>query len=371
MIDKKNFSLTKNFYTVDHVVEEVFKRFEIQQFERVQFDFGDGITCVDLPDRETIEQVIRKAMEKAGISGDRMSEENKKRAELFFNQFLPRGKKKRVLENVDGDTIFIRTADMDMFSVRSGELDKDASVFISEEYETELDKENLFVIEDFMKRCKNSDSQQSTFDFAGEYRSEHIRCLVPGNPLYVVNASLFKTPQNLVIVSHGPERDFVFQLVDNAKYIDAWIKSRNVNFYSLDYEFWKGGKDRVRRSFNPDFFIKVDLQRYIDLLIADGKNADRLRTLQDAGKKELILVVEIKSDEDRDEITRAKERYGIGHFAAVNKRLDIINAIDVPEDFRDSVHQHYSFFLLTPKLYSRWFENLRNGKELIVNGGNE
>ncbi len=361
MIDKKNFSLTKNFYTVDQVVEEVFKRFETQQFERTSFDFGDGITCVDLPGRETIEQVVCKAMEKAGITGDKVSEENKKRAELFFNQFLPRGKKKRVLENVEGDTIYIKTAAMDMSSARSGELDKDASVFISEEYETELDKENLFVIQDFGARRKNGDSQQSTFDFAGEAKSEHIRSLIPLKSLYVVNASLFKTPQNMVIVSHGPERDFVFQLVDNAKYIDSWIKSRNMDFYSLDYEFWKGGKDRARRSFNPDFFIKIDLQRYIDLLVTDGKNVDRLHALQDAGKKEFIFVVEIKSDDDQDEITRAKERYGIDHFAAVNNRLDVINAIDVPDDFRDSIHQHYSFFLLTPEQYSQWFGKLRSG----------
>lgn len=361
MIDKKNFSLAKNFYTVDQVIEEIFKRFETQQFERAQFDFGDGITCSELPDRETIEQVVRKAMEKASIAGDRISEENKKRAELFFNQFLPRGKKKRVLENVEGDTDYIKTAGMDMSSARSGELDKDASVFISEEYESELDKENLFVIEDFGKRRKDSDAQQITLDFAGKSESEYIRSLVPGKPLYVVNASLFKTPQNLVIVSHGPERDFVFQLVDNAKYIDSWIKSRNMDFYSLDYEFWKGGKDRVRRSFNPDFFIKVDLQRYIDLLIADGKNVDRLHALQDKGKKELVLVVEIKSDEDRDEITRAKERYGEDHFAAVNKRLDEINAIDVPEEFRAGIHQAYVFFLLTPEHYGSWFGRLRSG----------
>jgi len=307
-------------------------------------------------------------MEKARITGDKVSEENKKRAELFFNQFLPRGKKKRVLENVEGDTVYIKTAAMDMSSARSGELDKDASVFISEEYETELDKENIFVIQDFGARRKNDDSQQSTFDFAGEAKSEHIRSLIPLKPLYVVNASLFKTPQNLVIVSHGPERDFVFQLVDNAKYIDSWIKSRNMDFYSLDYEFWKGGKDRVRRSFNPDFFIKIDLQRYIDQLIADGKDVKRLQALQDSGKKEIVLVVEIKSDEDQDEITRAKERYGIDHFVAVNNRLDEINAIDVPEDYRAHIHQHYSFFLLTPQEYGHWFGMLRSGT--LVQGEN-
>jgi hypothetical protein len=86
-----------------------------------------------------------------------------------------------------------------------------------------------------------------------------------------------------------------------------------------------------------------------------------LQALQDSGRKEIVLVVEIKSDEDQDEITRAKERYGKDHFVAVNKRLDIINPIDVPEDFRDSIHQHYSFFLLTPEQYGHWFGLLRSG----------
>lgn len=107
--------------------------------------------------------------------------------------------------------------------------------------------------------------------------------------------------------------------------------------------------------------MKIDIQRYIDLLLMDGKDVGRLQALQDSGKKELILVVEIKSDEDQDEITRAKERYGQDHFVAVNKCLDMINAIDVPEDFRAHINHHYSFFLLTPLEYGHWFGMLRSG----------
>ena len=86
-----------------------------------------------------------------------------------------------------------------------------------------------------------------------------------------------------------------------------------------------------------------------------------LQALQDSGKKEIVLVVEIKSDEDQDEITRAKERYGQDHFVAVNKRLDMINAIDVQEDFRAHIYQHYLFSLLTPQQYAQWFGRLRSG----------
>ncbi len=85
-------------------------------------------------------------------------------------------------------------------------------------------------------------------------------------------------------------------------YIDSWIKSPDKNFYSIDYEYWKGGKDRVRRSFNPDFFIKIDLDEYITRLESEGKqdHLEKLKKLQDEGVETIIKVVEIKSDEEQD-----------------------------------------------------------------------
>lgn len=362
MIDKKRFALTRDFYTVDQVVSEIASRFALRQFESKHFDFGDGIVVSDLPEHETIKKVIRKAMEKAKIEGNRLSEDNKKVIELFFNQFLPKGRKKRVHVNIEGDLIGIKTLNMDAASARSGELDRDVSVFISEDYAAELKDENEFVIKDFQKRLKENKGQLM-MDFAGVEESDYIRSFVKIKPLYVVNTSMFKTPLNLIIVSHGPERDFVFKLVEHSKYVDAWVKSRDMGFYSLSYEFWKGGKDRVRRSFNPDFFIKQDLQRYIDKLLEDNPNVDlkKLHQLQDQGIKEIIRVVEIKSDEDQEEVTRAKERFGKDHFDNVNNRLRQTNPIDLSEDFQDSIAQYYTFDLLRPEIYSAWFNNLRKG----------
>jgi type III restriction enzyme len=362
MIDRKRFALTRNFYTIDQVAGEIADRFALRQFETKHFDFGDGIVVDDLPDRETIEKVIRKAMEKAGIESSRLSENNKKVIELFFNQFLPRGKKKRVHVNIEGDLIGIKTLDMDMASARTSELDRDTSIFVSEDYEEELTDENEFVIKDFQKRTKETEGQL-TMDFAGTEGSEYIRPLIKSKPLYAVNTSMLKTPLNLVIVSHGPERDFVFKLVEHSKYIDAWVKSRDVGFYSLSYEFWKAGKDRIRRSFNPDFFIKINLQHYMDKLSEDNPHADlsKLRELEDRGIKEIIRVVEIKSDEDQEEITRAKERFGKDHFENVNNRLRQVNPIDLPEDFQSNITQYYTFDLLRPESYSLWFNNLRKG----------
>ena len=135
-------------------------------------------------------------------------------------------------------------------------------------------------------------------------------------PPYIVNPSVFKTPQSTILVTHTPEKEFVFRLLEHSQYLDAWIKSPDKGFYSIDYEYWKGGKDRVRRGFNPDFFIKINLDDYITLLRKKGavKHLEGLRDLQEKGIESVIRVVEIKSDEDDDEATPAKAEWAKAHF---------------------------------------------------------
>lgn len=359
---QRRFELKKNFYTVDQLASDIADRFAMRQFEEKHFDFGDGFVLDDLPKFDDIEKIITSAMKKAGVEGRKLSEENKKAVELFFNQFLPRGKKKRLLVNVEGDILPIYSLGLDASSIRSSEIERFRSVFISEDYLSELAEENQFVIHDLQERYKKEE-KQLTLDAINTLQSDHIRQLIEFRRLYVVNTSLFKTPQNLVVVSHDPERDFVFKLVDYAKYIDSWVKSRDMGFYSLDYEYWKGGKDRVRRSFNPDFFIKIDLDKYIGKIASEAGTSvlAKLHALQDQGIKEVIRVVEIKSDEDQEDVTRAKERYGKEHFENVNNRLRSINPFDLPEKFRSNAYQHYTFDLLRPETYGVWFEKLKDG----------
>jgi type III restriction enzyme len=122
-------------------------------------------------------------------------------------------------------------------------------------------------------------------------------------------------------------------------------------------------KDRVRRSFNPDFLIQINLQNYLTnkALEPSPKAVQRLRALQDQGIEELIFVVEIKSDDDDSEATRAKGTYGTDHFNALNQRLREINPIDLLEDFRDSVNQQNIFYTLRPSDYPGWFSRFRSG----------
>ncbi len=58
-------------------------------------------------------------------------------------------------------------------------------------------------------------------------------------------------------------------------------RRRRLCFYALHAKspHWKGGKDRARRSFNPDFFIKIDLDGYISRLGIEEKQ-DRVEKLK-------------------------------------------------------------------------------------------
>lgn len=358
---EKHFELKRNYYTVDEIASEIAQRFSTIIYETNNFDFGNGFVYDKLPEYDDIEQVILFAMKESGIEGRKLSEHNKKAIDLYFNQFIPRGRKKQIMTNVEGDIKPISTKYMDSSSARSGDVANYKSIFISEDYLNELDEENLFVLKDLKQRDKVTSKQLSLYSMNLQL-NDYVRQLFEQYRVYVVNQSLFKTPQNLVIVSHDPERDFIIKLVNHSRYIDAWIKSRDMGFYSLNYEFWKGGKDRTRRSFNPDFFIKIKLDKYIKQLEdKNSKYTDKLYKLQDDGIREIICVVEIKSDDDHEEVTRAKEKAGKEHFELLNKRLLSINSFNLPEDFRNSTSQHYIFDLLRPEFYNRWFTNLKIG----------
>jgi len=128
----------------------------------------------------------------------------------------------------------------------------------------------------------------------------------------------FKTPLNVALASYEPERRFIRGLTaeQTAKAIDAWIKSLDMGFYSIEYS-WRKGEHPKQGSFNPDFFIKV------------GND---------------IIVVEIKMDGDVSDENKAKLRYSKEHFARVNEL--------------QKEHRYY-FKFLSPGSYDLFFKALR------------
>jgi type III restriction enzyme len=367
--DSKRYELARNFRTVDEMVYDIHQRFRLRSFESLHFDFGDVRVHDRYPEESDIKEIILKAMKEAGIAGNRLSDENTRQISIYFNQYLPKSKKKRVFENIEGDIIPIGTWDMDTVSIRLSELDRDATVFLSEDYEIELgeDTRNTLSYLTGFRHGQDSDGQYLLFkpDQFVDQHPDIVRTFVPQDTRspYVVNTSLFKNPQNMVIVSHAPEKEFVFQLIEHAAYITAWIKSPDKQFYSIEYEFWKGGKDRVRRGFNPDFFIQIRIEDYIDVLEDKGRTThlEALKELQDEGIESLVKVVEIKSDDDQDEATPAKAECAKVHFEAVNKKLNTMFSGDITREYRKDWKPFYTFDLLKPAGFFGWFDRLKKG----------
>jgi type III restriction enzyme len=367
--------LQKKTVTVDSLVDERYRRFKMREFEGIHFDFGDGEhdRC---PEEDEIRNAILSAMEKADISYDGLTDDNRKQIELYFNMFLPRGTKRRVFENLTGDLVPAVTANMERGSLRIGELERDATAFISESYEEELDDRSKLLIKYLMATRKpkvQPDGQQelSFIDSTGllAKHSEYVRPILINDdrPPYIVNPSVLKSPQSAVLVSHYPEKEFVFRLLEHEQYLDAWIKASDKGFYSIDYEYWKEGKNPVRHGFNPDFFIKINLDSYIALLKRKGEtdHLEALRDLQDKGYETLIRVVEIKSDDDDDEATPAKAEWAQRHFAAVNAKLLEPLPGNFPSEHKNDIKQFYTFDLLKPAGYVKWFDHLRAGKIIM------
>jgi len=368
----EKYALKKKTVSVDSLVDALYRRFKGREYEGIHFDFGNGEQnrC---PEEDEIRNTILVAMEKAGIPYNGLTEDNKKQVELYFIQFLPPGKKKRVFINIKGDLVPISTQKLERESIRVGELERDATAFMSESYEEEVDEKSKAMIKHLIetrKPKKQQDAQQgfSFIDSTGllSKHSEYVRPFIENDdrPPYIVNPSVLKSPQSTILVSHYPEKEFVFRLLEHAQYLDSWIKSPDKGFYSVDYEYWKGGKDRVRQGFNPDFFIKIDLDKYINILKKKGAvtNLEYLRNLQDKGYETIIRAVEIKSDEDDDEATPAKAEWAKAHFGSVNAKLLEPLPGNFDKEYKQDIKQFYTFDLLTPEGYVKWFENLREGK---------
>ena len=367
---KREYRLKKQTVTLDSIVDSLYRRFKGREYEEIRFDFGNGeeTRC---PTEDEIRNTILAAMEKAGISKDGLADDNKKQIDLYFNQFLPKGSKIRIPINVTGNVFPINTKKIERSSLRVGELEQDSTAFISEDYQQEVDEKTkalLKYIQENRKQLINEGQQMLGFadpnQFLVKYQDK-VKSLVNNDPRppYIVTNSSFKTPQSVVLISYYPEKEFSFRLIENSLYIDSWIKSPDKGFYSIDYEYWKGGKDRVLRSFNPDFFIKIDLDRYIKTLKENGEkdNLKNLIELQEKGIETIIKVVEIKSDEDDDEATPAKAEKAKIHFNELNKKLADTNQLDIIKEFRSDIKQYYTFDLLKPNGFIEWFSKLKTG----------
>ena len=141
----------------------------------------------------------------------------------------------------------------------------------------------------------------------------------------VENKYNFKTPLNVVFTHSKPERKFVEKLITHSNSIDAWIKSRDTGFYSIEYS-WRKGEHPKQNYFNPDFFIKVGNKIIVVEIKDDG------------------IISKIKDSEELQFEMKAIYSFTIRHFERVNKLIS---------------RKLYYFTFLTPSEYDNFFAILR------------
>lgn len=303
----KNTLIEYNTYTVDEVVNKIYGEFETREWEGRILQLPEGeYTKNDLPPKDSLRKIIRTSMERVGIKGDRLVEKNRQRIFQMFGTLLR--KKGETIVNVRrvNEPVLQSTEDMDRETMAVGNLRHNSTVFYTDNFEDETSEENRDILKDVI----NDES-------------------LPKSAEKEINQYLSKTTLDIVFTKAEPERRFVEYLCkkENAEKIDAWIKSRDQGFYTVEYS-WRKGEHPKQPTFNPDFFIKIH---------RDDIN--------------YMVVVEIKADNDDSDENKAKLRWTRQHFNDLNKELE-----------KAGINQKYIFHFLSPNSYSEFFEYLRDGR---------
>jgi len=156
--------------------------------------------------------------------------------------------------------------------------------------------------------------------YLSEKESQIFIEMVEDEDYEIIEATGMKTPMISVTTSFLPEKKFMNLLIKDANksHYDSFIKSTDKGFYSIPFSYKKGTHMKYQ-NFNPDFFIK---------------------------KLNQILVVEIKSDFEEADESRAKLRDAVNHFSELNSRQSEFD---------------YLFFMLSPQDYENFFMGLTSG----------
>jgi type III restriction enzyme len=308
-VSSKKTLIHYNTYTVDEIANKIVNELKVRNWEGKILKLPTGDYSKEkLPPKDEIVKIIRTSMDKVGIKGDRLVETNRNKILSSFNTLLRKAGKTVVYQREAQKPLTISTKNINRESLALGNLRHNSTVFYSSDYKIEINDKNL----ELLKIVIEDES-------------------LPRSASKEVNKFLFKTPLDLTFSKATPERKFISELCEtnNAAKIECWLKSRDMNFYSIEYSITSvGGKHSKIQSFNPDFFIKL-------------KN----------GTTEHFVVIEIKADGDVSDENKAKLRYSVQHFKDLNKELE-----------KQGIQEKYHFHFLSPNSYDVFFDHLRNGK---------
>lgn len=289
-------------FSVDEVVEQVYNKFNAIDME------SDGKTnFTEQYPPEFIRQLILASLQRIEENEEKISADNRQRILAAFGVTQrPGAKRVRYVTALDSLQQF-STSSRQRDSIGVVSLRKqDATVFWDDNSQNLSDEDTRTILQEVML--------DEELPFRARIRVE--------------NSYLFKTPLNLVIADHKPEREFIRHLIapENAVVIDAWVKSTDRDFYPIEYG-WRKGEHPKRGFFNPDFFIKMS---------------------------EHILVVEIKDDDEAEDPSDENK----GKYKASKEHFEILN-----NQQEESIY-HINF--LTPTDFDAFFQFLRDGKYNFV-----
>ncbi len=141
-------------------------------------------------------------------------------------------------------------------------------------------------------------------------------------------SSDFRSPMNVVLSASKPERDLLYSLAlpasnQLAACVQAWAKSADTGFYTIRYDRPAGYKGKEEAEFNPDLFIKLDLNG-----------------------QPVMLVIEIKDDEKA--VDRENKAINVAKLDAAHDHFKIINERLKAEAGNGELSLQYIFLFLSP-----------------------
>ena len=292
-------STQMKMYKVDYAVNEIKNKISF-------WSEADDVDYLKLYSEEKIEKIIRNSLEKIHEKRDLISESNLQNTLRGFGVIRRSSSKFKVLRyDPKPDNLNeIKTEEIEKNSISLSALSKEGAIY--------YDDNSIILSKDNEKKMVKE--VEDAFD-------EGVGGLSTTCKIKIDNSYKFKTPLNLVLVSHKPEREFVKHLIkeENYKKIDAWIKSRDTGFYTISYSWRKGEHPKIGE-FNPDFFIKI------------GND---------------ILIIETKSEVDISDENKGKVEYAKRHIEMLNKLQK---------------KQKYYFWMISPQDYNIFFKLLRDEK---------
>jgi type III restriction enzyme len=282
------------YYTVDDVVQKLRNRLKSVDAE------GATTYAKDYPPsrlRKVIDKSLERIEERRGV----VSEQNLQHALRALGNTKRKMAKTARIERDPDQLYLVSSTGIRTRSVGLGAFRKEATVFYDSESLQESEDVDVRILTDLTK-------PDSVYPRQAAWK--------------VDNFHFFKSPTNVVLTTHGPEREFVRRMFEPAiaERLDGWYKAPDTGFYEIAYS-WRRGDHTRQGKFNPDLFLRL----------VDGNQ---------------ILVVELKDDGDDSEENKAKYRFAQDHF-------ELINALQAD-------HQ-YALKFISPISYDAFFDALQRG----------